>query len=94
MVQSIYSGFEATPEFFIQADAEVERLRTEARAALLERGVLESTEMEAMLESQFQYNCEHVVPQSWFGKKEPMRGDLHHLFSCEPRCKAVSQLMV
>ncbi|WP_292520214.1 endonuclease [Mesorhizobium sp.] len=88
MVQSIYSGFEATPEYFIQADAEVERLRTEAREALLERGVLESTEMEAMLEAQFHYNCEHVVPQSWFGKKEPMRGDLHHLFSCEPRCNS------
>ena len=32
------------------------------------------------------YNCEHSVPQSWFGKKEPMRGDLHHLFACESRC--------
>ncbi len=27
-------------------------------------------------------NCEHVVPQSFFGKKEPMRSDLHHLFAC------------
>lgn len=87
-VQSIYSGFEATPEYFIQADAEVERLRTKAREALLESGVLESTELVAMLEAQFQYNCEHVVPQSWFNKKEPMRGDLHHLFSCEPRCNS------
>lgn len=87
-VQSIYSGFEASPEFFIQADAEVERLRTETRAVLLERGVLESTGLEAMLEAQFQYNCEHVVPQSWFDKQEPMRGDLHHLFSCEPRCNS------
>ncbi|MEZ4297683.1 MAG: endonuclease [Polyangiaceae bacterium] len=33
-------------------------------------------------------NCEHVVPQSWFGKREPMRGDLHHLFACEPRCNS------
>lgn len=29
------------------------------------------------------YNCEHVVPQSWFDKKLPMRGDLHHLFACD-----------
>jgi endonuclease G, mitochondrial len=29
------------------------------------------------------YNCEHVVPQSWFQKKLPMRGDLHHLFACD-----------
>jgi len=28
-------------------------------------------------------NCEHVVPQSMFDKKEPMRSDLHHLFACE-----------
>lgn len=87
-VQSIYSGFEADPEFFVQADAEVDRLRAEARSALQERGVLESTQLEAMLEAQFQYNCEHVVPQSWYTKQEPMRGDLHHLFSCEPRCNS------
>lgn len=87
-VRSIYSGFEADPEFFVQADTEVERLRTEARAALNGRGVLESTQLEAMLESQFMYNCEHVVPQSWYEKREPMRGDLHHLFSCEPRCNS------
>ncbi|MFD1773870.1 endonuclease I family protein [Paenibacillus rhizophilus] len=33
-------------------------------------------------------NCEHVVPQSWFRKQEPMRGDLHHLFACEPGCNS------
>ncbi len=33
-------------------------------------------------------NCEHVVPQSWYDKKEPMRGDLHHLFACESRCNS------
>ncbi|ALC89256.1 endonuclease I [Bacillus sp. FJAT-18017] len=32
------------------------------------------------------FNCEHVVPQSWFNEQEPMRGDLHHLFACEPSC--------
>ncbi|PLR82396.1 endonuclease I family protein [Bacillus sp. V33-4] len=34
-------------------------------------------------------NCEHVVPQSWFDEKEPMRGDLHHLFACEPSCNSM-----
>jgi endonuclease G, mitochondrial len=29
-----------------------------------------------------------VVPQPWFAKREPMRGDLHHLFACESRCNA------
>ena len=40
----------------------------------------------AEVEAQLPFNCEHVVPQSWFGKREPMRGDLHHLFACESRC--------
>jgi endonuclease I len=28
-------------------------------------------------------NCEHVVPQSFFNEREPMRSDLHHLYACE-----------
>ncbi|HSR19039.1 MAG TPA: endonuclease [Ignavibacteriaceae bacterium] len=33
-------------------------------------------------------NVEHVVPQSWFSRKEPMRGDMHHLFYCEQNCNS------
>ncbi|MFN8606914.1 MAG: endonuclease [Vulcanimicrobiota bacterium] len=33
-------------------------------------------------------NCEHVVCQSWYNAKEPMRGDLHHLFACDSRCNS------
>ena len=40
------------------------------------------------LEAALPYNCEHVVPQSWFGKLEPMRGDLHHLFALESGCNS------
>ena len=40
------------------------------------------------LEQELPFNCEHVVPQSWFAKREPMRGDLHHLFACESRCNS------
>lgn len=25
-------------------------------------------------------NAEHTIPQSWFGKKKPMKSDIHHLF--------------
>lgn len=32
------------------------------------------------------YNCEHVVPQSWFNKSHPMKADLHHLFTEEIQC--------
>jgi len=33
-------------------------------------------------------NIEHVVPQSWFLKKLPMKGDMHHLFYCEIKCNS------
>lgn len=32
------------------------------------------------------YNCEHVVPQSWFNKKSTPKSDLHHLFTEEVQC--------
>jgi endonuclease I len=41
-----------------------------------------------LLEAQLPFNCEHVVPQSWFAKREPMKGDLHHLFACEVACNS------
>lgn len=44
--------------------------------------------MEASTSDSGTLNCEHVVPQSWFDKQEPMRGDLHHLFACEPTCNS------
>ena len=34
-------------------------------------------------------NIEHVVPQSWFDKAEPMRGDMHHLFYCDVECNSL-----
>lgn len=36
-----------------------------------------------------QYNCEHVVPQSWFSKKKSPRGDLHHLFAAQIDCNSL-----
>ncbi|RSD21504.1 endonuclease I family protein [Mesobacillus subterraneus] len=48
--------------------------------------------MEALRESglaKVLFNTEHVVPQSWFDGEEPMRGDLHHLFACEPGCNSM-----
>jgi len=42
----------------------------------------------SLVQSAGALNCEHVVPQSWFDGKEPMRGDLHHLFACDSRCNS------
>lgn len=88
-LRSIYSETESTPEAYIEHDLEMDRLRIHALESLrAERGGVESVELEAELEAQFKYNCEHVVPQSWFGKASPMRGDLHHLFACDSRCNS------
>jgi endonuclease I len=32
------------------------------------------------------YNCEHVVPQSWFNAATPMKSDMHHLFTEQIQC--------
>lgn len=88
---SIYSGAQFSVEEFISHDENAEAAR---RGELETIMALESfatddlaTIMDA-LEASHPYNCEHVVPQSWFNKREPMRGDLHHLFACEVRCNS------
>ncbi|MBI1223734.1 MAG: hypothetical protein GC192_00740 [Bacteroidetes bacterium] len=94
-IVNIYNGDETTPESLIKSDFEAEQKVLEAFynefpandgfEALMtpnEELLLET------LESNQGFNCEHVVPQSWFGKKNPMKGDLHHLFSCTPNCNS------
>jgi endonuclease I/V8-like Glu-specific endopeptidase len=92
LLRSIYSGKTFTPEEVISADAGVELARTERLQELVQReAALGPGKFEAefdALEATLPFNCEHVVPQSWFGKDEPMRGDLHHLFTCESGCNS------
>ncbi|MFF4981202.1 endonuclease [Streptomyces sp. NPDC001046] len=91
-LRSIYSGRDFSVEELVRADAAV----AEARLARVQELLLMETtagpvEFEAefdALEASMPFNCEHVVPQSWFAKKEPMRGDLHHLFACEVGCNS------
>jgi endonuclease I len=91
-LRSIYSGAAFEAEDLIRADAEIARERTSRLSDLARRdATLGPREFEAAfdaLERELPFNCEHVVPQSWFAKREPMRGDLHHLFACEPRCNS------
>ena len=91
-LRSIYSQQALDPEELVREDFRIElerierlqkRLRSEAAPA--GEGVAELMDL---LEAQLPFNCEHVVPQSWFSKHEPMRGDLHHLFACEPNCNS------
>ena len=91
-LRSVYSGKTFDPEDVIREDARIETLRTRrlqevvAREAAL--GPETFADELARLDAQLPYNCEHVVPQSSFRDAEPMRGDLHHLFTCEMRCNS------
>ncbi|MFI8895739.1 endonuclease [Streptomyces paradoxus] len=91
-LRSIYSGREFSAEELIRADAAVEEARLDrVQELLLHELTAGPAEFEAefdVLEASMPFNCEHVVPQSWFAKKEPMRGDLHHLFACEVGCNS------
>lgn len=40
------------------------------------------------LEASHPFNCEHVVPQSWFNKRKQPKTDMHHLFTCEWGCNS------
>ena len=81
-----------SPEELIQADAAVERARTERMLEFnLRETALGPSELRAeaaAIEEALPYNCEHVVCQSWFDEDEPMRGDIHHLFACESGCNS------
>jgi endonuclease G, mitochondrial len=91
-IRSIYSNLEYTPEQIIREDLQIDRQRNIRFQELMQSESFIQTanfrdELD-LLEAQLPYNCEHVVPQSWFGKEQPMRGDLHHLFACEVSCNS------
>lgn len=73
-LKSIYSGKGMDPLVVIEEDIQI--LKNVASGNMIS------------LSTENTLNCEHVVPQSWFDKQEPMRGDLHHLFACEPTCNS------
>lgn len=90
-LRSIYSGQVLNAEEIIRSD--FYRLREEGdRLSLTMAAASLSPETGAAFlaidESNRAFNCEHVVPQSWFSKRQPMKGDLHHLFACDPRCNS------
>lgn len=90
-LKSIYSGRDVDPQEFIEEDFRIERERLRLQEVLQQESSLASVatqEQLDLLEASLPFNCEHVVPQSWFGKREPMRGDLHHLFACESGCNS------
>jgi endonuclease I len=86
-LRSLYTGQEFEPRQLIEADHAIVRERAARMIRLRSLGTEEEqASLQDEVEAQLPFNCEHVVPQSWFEKQEPMRGDLHHLFACESRC--------
>lgn len=90
VLKSVYSGRTFDPREFIEEDFRIqgERARMGEMLARESSAGAFGAEQADLLEATLPYNCEHVVPQSWFNKKEPMRGDLHHLFACESGCNS------
>jgi endonuclease I/V8-like Glu-specific endopeptidase len=91
VIKSVYSGQVFDAKDFIEEAFRIEGRRESLRVSMRRNesfGNVPEAVLEDLLEANAPFNCEHVVPQSWFSKKEPMRGDLHHLFSCESRCNS------
>ncbi|VEF47412.1 extracellular ribonuclease precursor [Bacillus freudenreichii] len=81
---SIYNGKEREPEEVMEEDYYTSLKRKKE----LKKVMASDSERLAKIESDLKFNCEHAVPQSWFDKQQPMRGDIHHLFTCEPKCNS------
>ncbi len=85
-IKSIYSGERKHPRAYILGDYGV-HMRQEMHQINVDEGEIEAvTDQER---EQLKFNAEHIVPQSWFNGREPMKGDLHHLFACEPKCNMI-----
>ena len=89
---NIYSGGRLDPEEAIRHDRQVAQLRrdrlTEVVRTSATLGPRELHDAARQVAHELHFNCEHVVPQSWFSEHQPMKGDLHHLFACEPKCNS------
>ncbi|WP_087972348.1 endonuclease I family protein [Oceanobacillus rekensis] len=85
---SIYSGKNRKPEEIIQEDYVTSLKRQSSMDTMFNSNKNLIDAQLTQIEKEFPYNCEHVVPQSWFNEEEPMRGDIHHLFTCEPKCNS------
>jgi deoxyribonuclease I len=87
--KSIYSSQMKDPESLLIEDNETLRKKYDEfrrRSRQIQVNGFDSIKELKVFEEYFKMNTEHIVPQSWFAGAEPMKGDLHHLFVCEPDC--------
>ncbi|MEK3890184.1 endonuclease I family protein [Bacillus sp. FSL K6-3431] len=83
IVKNIYSGEEMKPADLIKQDFEVQIRHVDYERLQPKENTTE------LISIDLKFNAEHIVPQSWFSGREPMKGDLHHLFACDPQCNAI-----
>lgn len=97
MLRSLYTGDEYPPKQVIESDLALEAERVEQFRAWMSGAAglaadVSLSDLQAQLDAadeQGPFNCEHVVPQAWFKPRStPMKSDLHHLFTCDPRCNS------
>lgn len=88
-LRSIYTTDVYGPQELIEEAFNIEAA-FEARLESLFAAGDDSLESLSLLEAGPAYNCEHVVPRSWF--RGPLfrvaEGDLHHLFTCKVECNS------
>jgi endonuclease G, mitochondrial len=69
-LRSVYSNLEFTPEQIIREDLLIERKRNTRLQEMMRvesfKEAVNFREELDLLEAQLPFNCEHVVPQSWF----------------------------
>lgn len=90
-LRSIYSNLAMSAVKAIVEDWEVGQQTRQAENAMVFTRAAFSPEAAATAfatQEAAALNCEHVVPQSWFSKAQPARGDLHHLFACDSKCNS------
>ncbi len=91
-IKSIYSGQNLNQSILMEQDKLLEDTAIQHMKQVLEKNdFILNEHKDILIESilrTLQFNVEHVIPQSWFAKRHPMVGDLHHLFTCETNCNS------
>jgi endonuclease I len=89
-LRGIYSNKVFDALEIIRQEAEMERRREKQVYQRVMSMTAESVDEAFLveLEAAFPFNCEHVVPQSWFDYSKQPKTDLHHLFTCEWGCNS------
>lgn len=91
-LKSIYSGTQINPQQIIEEEFITIKRRLDLYGKLInsQKGLSKNIKKQVRrISNQYKFNAEHVVPQSWFKAREPMKGDLHTLFACEPKCNSI-----